>query len=245
MLAVFIFAGTVVAFWIATLKIPDAGSLNDLKVAQSTKIYDRTGKIILWDIHSDIQRTVVPLADISRHIKNATIATEDSSFYQHKGIDLPGIIRATLVNLKSGKLSQGGSTISQQLVKNTLLTTDKTFARKIKEIILTLKIEKKLSKDKILEIYLNAVPYGGSNYGIESASRNFFGKNASAISLAEAAYLASLTKAPTYYSPYGNNQEELAQRKDFVLSKMAELGFAAPEETETAKKKRLIFSRRA
>ena len=187
----------------------------------------------------------MPLADISRHIKNATIATEDSSFYQHKGIDLPGIIRATLVNLKSGKLSQGGSTISQQLVKNTLLTTDKTFARKIKEIILTLKIEKKLSKDKILEIYLNAVPYGGSNYGIESASRNFFGKNASAISLAEAAYLASLTKAPTYYSPYGNNQEELAQRKDFVLSKMAELGFAAPEETETAKKKRLIFSRRA
>ena len=131
------------------------------------------------------------------------------------------------------------------MVKNTLLTTDKTFARKIKEIILTLKIEKKLSKDKILEIYLNAVPYGGSNYGIESASRNFFGKNASAISLAEAAYLASLTKAPTYYSPYGNNQEELAQRKDFVLSKMAELGFAAPEETETAKKKRLIFSRRA
>ena len=241
LLAVFIFAGTVVAFWIATLKIPDAGSLNDLKVAQSTKIYDRTGKIILWDIHSDIQRTVVPLADISRHIKNATIATEDSSFYQHKGIDLPGIIRATLVNLKSGKLSQGGSTISQQLVKNTLLTTDKTFARKIKEIILTLKIEKKLSKDKILEIYLNAVPYGGSNYGIESASRNFFGKNASAISLAEAAYLASLTKAPTYYSPYGNNQEELAQRKDFVLSKMAELGFAAPEETETAKKEKVNF----
>ena len=148
MLAIFIFAGTVVAFWIATLKIPDAGSLNDLKVAQSTKIYDRTGKIILWDIHSDIQRTIAPLADISRHIKNATIATEDSSFYQHKGIDVSGILRATLVNLKSGKLSQGGSTISQQLVKNTLLTTDKTFARKIKEIILTLKIEKNFPKTK-------------------------------------------------------------------------------------------------
>src|SRR3989344_8971042 len=114
---VFLFIGTFVAFWIATLKIPDAGSLNDLKVAQSTKIYDRTGKIILWDIHNDIQRTVVPLADISRHIKNATIAIEDSSFYQHKGLDFSGIFRATLVNLKSGKLSQGGSTISQQLVK--------------------------------------------------------------------------------------------------------------------------------
>ena len=158
LLAVFVFTGTVVAFWITTLKIPDAGSLNDLKVAQSTKIYDRTGKIILWDIHNDIQRTIVPLANISRHIKNATIATEDSSFYQHRGLDFSGILRATMVNLKSGQLSQGGSTISQQLVKNTLLTTDKTFARKIKEIILTLKIEKKLSKDKILELYLNAVP---------------------------------------------------------------------------------------
>ncbi len=241
LLAVFLFTGTVVAFWIATLKIPDAGSLNDLKVAQSTKIYDRTGKIILWDIHSDVQRTVVPLADISRHIKNATIAIEDSSFYQHKGLDFSGILRATLVNLKSGKLSQGGSTISQQLVKNTLLTTDKTFARKIKEIILTLKIEKKLSKDKILELYLNAVPYGGSNYGIESASRNFFGKNASDISLAEASYLASLTKAPTYYSPYGNHREELAQRKDLVLSKMAALGFITPEEAESAKKEKVIF----
>ena len=241
LLAVFIFAGTVVAFWIATLNIPDAGSLNDLKVAQSTKIYDRTGKIILWDIHNDIQRTVVPLADISRHIKNATIAIEDSSFYQHRGIDVPGILRATLVNLKSGKLSQGGSTISQQLVKNTLLTTDKTFARKIKEIILTLKIEKKLSKDKILELYLNAVPYGGSNYGIESASRNFFGKNASDINLAEAAYLASLTKAPTYYSPYGNHQEELAKRKDLALSKMAGLGFITPEEAETAKEEKVNF----
>ena len=239
--AVFLFSGTVIVFWIATLKIPDASSLNDLKVAQSTKIYDRTGKIILWDIHNDIQRTIVPLADISRHIKNAAIAVEDSSFYQHKGVDVPGILRATLVNIKSGKLRQGGSTISQQLVKNTLLTTDKTFTRKIKEIILTLKIEKKLSKDKILELYLNAVPYGGSNYGIESASRNFFGKNASDISLAEAAYLASLTKAPTYYSPYGNHQEELAKRKDLVLSKMAGLGFIAPEEAESAQKEKVIF----
>lgn len=241
LLAVFLFSGTVIAFWIATLKIPDAGSLNDLKVAQSTKIYDRTGKIILWDIHSDIQRTVVPLSDISRHIKNATIAIEDSSFYQHRGIDVSGILRATLVNLKSGKLSQGGSTISQQLVKNTLLTTDKTFARKIKEIILTLKIENKISKDKILELYLNAVPYGGSNYGIESASRNFFGKNASDINLAEAAYLASLTKAPTYYSPYGNHQEELTRRKDLVLSKMSELGFITPEEAKTAKEEKVNF----
>ena len=239
--AFFVFTGVIVVFWIATLKIPDAESLNDLKVAQSTKIYDRTGKIILWDIHNDIQRTVVPLEKISRHIKNATVAIEDSSFYQHRGIDIPGILRAIFVNLKSGRLSQGGSTISQQLVKNTLLTTDKTFARKIKEVVLTLKIEKKLSKDKILELYLNAVPYGGSSYGVETASRNFFGKNASDVDLAEASYLASLTKAPTYYSPYGGHQKELENRKNLVLNKMAELGFIAKEEADLAKKEKVVF----
>ncbi|MEK7130862.1 MAG: PBP1A family penicillin-binding protein [Patescibacteria group bacterium] len=239
--ALFVFTAVVVVFWVATLKIPDAESLNDLKVPQSTKIYDRTGKIILWDIHDEIQRTLVPLEEISRHIKNATVAIEDSSFYQHRGIDIPGILRAIFVNLKSGHLSQGGSTISQQLVKNTLLTTDKTFARKIKEIILTLKIEKKLSKDKILELYLNEVPYGGSNYGIEAASRNFFGKNASDIDLAEASYLASLTKAPTYYSPYGTHQKELENRKDLVLNKMTELGFITKDEAETAKKEKVVF----
>lgn len=239
--AFFIFTSIVVVFWIATLKIPDAESLNDLKVSQSTKIYDRTGKIILWDIHNEIQRTVVPLEEVSRHIKNATVAIEDSSFYQHRGIDIPGILRAILVNLKSGHLSQGGSTISQQLVKNTLLTADKTFTRKIKEIILTLKIEKRLSKDKILELYLNEVSYGGSSYGVESASRNFFGKNALDINLAEASYLASLTKAPTYYSPYGGHQKELENRKNLVLSKMAELGFISNEEAETAKKEKVVF----
>lgn len=235
------FTSVVIIFWITTLKIPDAESLNDLKVSQSTKIYDRTGKIILWDIHNEIQRTVVPLGEISRHIKNATVAIEDSSFYQHRGIDITGILRAIIVNLKSGHLSQGGSTISQQLVKNTLLTTDKTFVRKIKEIIITLKIEKKLSKDKILELYLNEVSYGGSNYGIESASRNFFGKNASDIDLAEASYLASLTKAPTYYSPYGAHQDKLENRKNLVLNKMTELGFITKEESETAKKEKVVF----
>ena len=239
--AFFVFTAIIIVFWIATLKIPDAESLNDIKTTQSTKIYDRTAKIILWDIHNEIQRTVIPLEEISRHIKNATVATEDSSFYQHRGIDIPGILRAIFVNLKSGHLGQGGSTISQQLVKNTLLTTDKTFTRKIKEIILTLKIEKKLSKDKILELYLNEVPYGGSSYGIETASRNFFGKNASAINLAEASYLASLTKAPTYYSPYGAHQKELENRKDFVLNKMTELGFITKDEAETAKKEKVVF----
>lgn len=237
----FLFFGVIIAFWISSLKIPDTASLDDLKIIQSTKIYDRSGKITLWDIHEDVQRTVVPLKKISRHIKNATIATEDSSFYQHQGIDWSGLIRAALVNIRLGRVRQGGSTITQQLIKNTFLTTDRTFTRKIKEIILTLKIEKKLSKDQILELYLNEIPYGGSNYGVEAASRNFFSKTSADLNLAEAAYLASLPKAPTYYSPYGNNRDKLEQRKNTVLTKMAELGFVSAEESETAKSTKVIF----
>lgn len=230
------------AFWVATMKIPDLSSLGERKIIQSTKIYDRTGQIILWDIHENIQRTIVPQENISRHVKNATVAIEDSSFYQHKGIDIAGIVRALSVNLFSGDINkQGGSTISQQLVKNTLLTTEKTFTRKIKEIILTLKLEKSFSKDVILELYLNEIPYGGSNYGVEAASRNFFGKSASDITLTEAAYLASLPKAPTYYSPYGNNRDQLEQRKNLVLNKMAELGFITEEEKEQAQKEEVKF----
>lgn len=231
----------VIAFWVATMKIPDLKSLEERKVIQSTKIYDRTGKIILWDIHENIQRTIVPQENISRHIKNATVAIEDSSFYQHKGVDFGGIARAFLVNLFSGNIKQGGSTISQQLVKNIVLTTEKTFTRKIKEIILTLELEKTLPKGVILELYLNETPYGGSNYGVESASRNFFGKSASDINLAEAAYLASLPKAPTYYSPYGNNKDQLEQRKNLVLGRMTELGFITKEEGEWAKKEEVKF----
>ncbi|RJQ30480.1 PBP1A family penicillin-binding protein [Candidatus Parcubacteria bacterium] len=237
----FLLTGSAVAFWVATLNIPDPESLGELKVIQSTKIYDRTGKIALWDIHEDVQRTVVPMEEISRHVKNATVAIEDSSFYQHKGIDISGIIRAILVNLRTADKTQGASTISQQLVKNTLLTKEKTFARKIKEAILTLKIEKKLSKDEILELYLNEIPYGGSIYGIEAASKNFFGKSSGDLTLAEAAYLASLPQAPTYYSPYGNHPDKLEARKNLVLSEMVELGFIAPEEAEEAKKEKVNF----
>lgn len=241
LIACFTIAGVAAAFWVAALNIPDIASFGEIKVSQSTKIYDRSGKIILWDIHKDIQRTVVPMENISRHIKNTTIAIEDSSFYQHRGIDVWSVLRAILINLKSGKLKQGGSTISQQLVKNALLTSDKTFARKIKEIILTLKIEKKFSKEQILELYLNEVPYGGSNYGVEAAAINFFGKKSSDLSLAEAAYLASLIKAPTHYSPYGNNREELEKRKNLTLKKMTELGFISSTEEDVAKKEKVVF----
>lgn len=232
----------VAAFWVATVKIPDFNSFEGRKVVQSTKIYDRTGKILLWDIHEDIRRTIVPAEQISRNLKNATVAIEDDTFYQHHGIDLKSIVRAFLTNL--GKISihgQGGSTISQQVIKNTMLTTEKSYVRKIKEAVLTLKMEKELSKDRILEIYLNEIPYGGSNYGAETASQSYFGKSANDISLAESAYLAALPQAPTYYSPYGNNREELNQRKNLVLKRMKDLGFITKNEESQAKEERVVF----
>jgi 1A family penicillin-binding protein len=241
LLIVGIIGFAVLALWLGNLKIPDIQSFNERKMVQSTKIYDRTGKILLWDIHENIQRTVVPFEDISRHIKNATVAIEDSSFYQHHGIDPLAILRAIFVDFITGSMKQGGSTITQQLVKNAFLTREKSFSRKIKEILITLKTEKYLSKEEILGLYLNEIPYGGNSYGIEAASQTFFTKKARDINLAEAAYLASLPKAPTYYSPYGDHLEELEKRKNFILKKMTELGFITAEEEKEAKEEKVNF----
>lgn len=235
------FGALVIATWAVNLKIPDLQSFNERKVIESTKIYDRTGKILLWDIHQNIQRTVVAFDQISRHIKNASVAIEDSSFYQHKGIDLKAIMRALFVDFITGSAKQGGSTITQQLVKNAFFTREKSLERKIKELILAIKIEKVLPKEEILNLYLNEIPYGGSSYGIEAASQNFFGKPARQLTLAESAYLASLAKAPTYYSPYGEHRNELEERKNLVLSRMAELEFITKEEMEEAKKEKVKF----
>lgn len=236
-----VFSTTVLALWISKLKIPDFEAFENRKVIQSTKIYDRTGQIILWDVHENIRRTVVPFEKMSRHIKNATVAIEDSNFYQHHGIDFKGILRAFMINIESGSLKQGGSTISQQLVKNTLLTKEKSFVRKIKETIVTLKLEKTLSKEKILELYLNEIPYGGNNYGIEAASQSYFSKSTSELTLAESAYLAALPQAPTYYSPFGNHRDELEKRKNLILKRMLELGFINEEEKVGAEQEKVKF----
>ncbi|MEW5907884.1 MAG: PBP1A family penicillin-binding protein [Patescibacteria group bacterium] len=236
-----IFIMIALTFWMATLRLPDLESFENRKVIESTKIYDRTGKILLWDIHENIQRTVITSDKISPHLKNATVAIEDADFYKHRGIDFKGIVRAILVNIGSISLREGGSTISQQLVKNSLLSGEKSFIRKTKEVILTLKLERNFSKEKILELYLNEIPYGGNNYGAEAASQHFFGKSASELSLAEAAYLAALPQAPTYYSPFGNHRNELETRKNLVLKKMYELGFITKEEEEGAEKEKAKF----
>ena len=231
----------VISIWIATLKIPSLDALDSRKISQSTKIYDRTGKILLYDLNKNIKRTVVGLDQISDKIKKATISIEDANFYTNSGVEPTAIIRALVTNLISGESSQGGSTISQQVIKNTLLTKDKTITRKIKEAVLAVKLNKSMSKDKILEIYLNETPYGGTYYGVEEASQAFFGKPAKDVTWAEAAYLAAIPQAPTFYSPFGSHKKELDIRKDLVLSRLHSLNYINDADYKIAKEEKVKF----
>lgn len=227
--------------WVSTLQIPDLSAFEARKVAQSTKIYDRTGEILLYDVHADARRTIVPFENISDQIKNATIAIEDLEFYTHKGIKPTAILRAVIANLTPGGITQGGSTITQQVIKNSILTTDKTPTRKLKEWILAMKLEKVLTKDEILNTYLNENPYGGNIYGVEEASKTFFGKSAKDIDLAEAAYIAAIPQAPTFYSPYGAHLDRLEVRKNLVLQQMKNNGFITSAEYDAAKEEKVKF----
>ena len=206
-LGAFILLASVASAFYA-IQIPDFNSLQTRKIIESTKIYDRTGKILLYDIHGDIRRTVIPFNKIPQNVKNATIAIEDENFYKHYGVSLGSIVRAFIINMLSGEKSQGGSTVTQQLVKKSFLTDEKTYTRKIKEAVLALKVESKYSKDEILSLYLNEIPYGSNAYGIEAASQNYFGKSAENLTLTESAYLAALPQAPTRLSPFGSHRDE-------------------------------------
>ena len=195
----------------------------------------------MYDVSGNARRTVVASTDISDNIKNATVAIEDAGFYNHGGIRVISIVRAMFDDLLSGGFSQGGSTITQQLIKNTLLTNDKTIARKIKEWILAIKLEKVFSKDDILTLYLNQVPYGGNIYGVEEASKAFFGIDAKDLDIAQSAYLASIPQAPTYYSPSGANTAALTTRADLTLQKMESLGFITTDQYNQALAEKVTF----
>jgi len=222
--------------------LPDPSKISQREIIQSTKIYDRTGEILLYEIHGGEKRTTISIDKIPDYVKYATIVTEDKNFYSHIGIDIKAILRAALSNLKGKKITQGGSTITQQLIKNTILTPKRTFTRKIKEIILALELERKYSKDEILGFYLNQIYYGSNSYGIESAAETFFNKKASELTLAEAALLAALPKAPSYYSPYGSHFKELKKRQEYILDRMAELGYISFSQAKKAKEEKLKFA---
>lgn len=204
---------------------------------RSTKIYDRNGKI-LYEIAGE-ERIIVPLSEISDNMKYAVIATEDSNFYNHFGIDPEGILRAMIKNFEEKKLLYGGSTIPQQLIRTVFFSTEKTIERKVKEIILTLELDRRHSKDQILKWYLNQIPLGSNLYGVEVASQNYFDKSASNLNIEEAATLAAMVKAPSYYS---NNKEQLKIRRNYVIDRMYDEHFISKEEAEKAKKEEFVLN---
>ncbi len=240
-LIIFLLLAGGLVIWISSLQLPDLSNFDQQIMSQSTKIYDRTGTVLLYDFGNSTRRTYEPLDKISPYIQDATISIEDEGFYSHGGIKVSSTIRAALADIFSLKFSQGGSTITQQVIKNALLTQDKTITRKIKEIVLSIKLEQELSKDKILELYLNETPYGGTIYGVQEAAEQFFGKNASDVDIAESAYIAALPQAPTYYSPYGSHLSDLETRKNLVLQKMKQYGYITETQYEQAVNEKVAF----
>jgi len=229
-------------FFYYTYNLPRPENFTETPFIQSTKIYDRTGKTLLYDIYGEEKREIVPFDKISDNLKNAVLSSEDANFYQHNGIDLKAIGRSVLVNLKLQSVSQGASTITQQLVRSVYLTNQRTLARKVREIFLSIELEKKYSKNQIFDWYLNKIPFGENTYGAEAASQTYFNKPASDLSLAQAATLTGLIPAPSYYSPYGSHKNILLQKKDIILNRMEELGYINEKQLADAKQEVIVFS---
>lgn len=237
-----VLAGGIFGYFILRRDLPSLEQILHRHVAQSTKIYDRTGTVLLYEISDGERRTVVSLQNIPQSLRDATVAIEDENFYREPAFDWRAIIRSLLIDLRSRKILQGGSTITQQLAKNAFLSPEQTVTRKLKELILATDLNKYYSKDQILELYLNEIPYGPTAYGVEAASETFFGKNVSNLTLGESAVLAALPKAPTYYSPWGSHQAELLARGRLILQKMKELGYVSEAAYQTALKEKIAFS---
>ena len=235
----FIFLPLVAIVFIQDLPSPDDLSLR--QVPQTTKIYDRNG-ILLQQIYATQNRTLVPLKDIPINLQHATIAIEDKNFYKHPGFDLPSIIRAAYEDI-SGKPIQGGSTITQQLIKSSLLTSARSITRKFKEIILAFWAERLYTKNQILEMYFNQVPYGGTAWGIEAASEVYFNKNVKDVDLAQSAVLAGLTAAPTDYSPFNTNNSTLWKKRQIaVLDQMVDDKYISKDQAIAAAKEQITFN---
>ena len=221
-------------------QIPSPEQLQSRAVPQSTKIYDRNGEL-LYDIFTQQNRTPIKFEDVPLVVRQATIAIEDKDFYKHKGFSLTGVVRGVFVqSLKKGR-AEGGSTLTQQLVKNALLNSERSLVRKIKEFILAVQVERAYSKDQILEMYLNEIPYGGTAYGIEAAANLYFGKYSKDLNLAEASLLAGLPQRPSVYSPYGSRPELAKERQAAVFRRMVEDGYITKDEAEAAKKQPLTY----
>ncbi|MFH1547264.1 MAG: transglycosylase domain-containing protein, partial [bacterium] len=224
-----IFVGATLASVSKSLPNPD--ELLDRESAQSTKIYDSSGPedgTLLYTVYGEYNREFFEIDEVPEHTKWALLAAEDAEFFDHKGVDLLGLARAAYLNLTGGLSGPGASTVTQQLVRNTLLfdflgdaAYERTIMRKLKEILITIQLEKSFEKDEILQMYMNEVALGGTNYGYQAASKAYFGKDVSELTIAESAMLAGLIQAPSYYSPlFGSNPEEATYRQQWVLDQM-------------------------
>ncbi len=226
------------AAWVSK-DLPDPDRLTDREVAQSTKIFDRTGKVLLYEIYADQKRTLIPFSDIPLQLRQALIATEDTAFYEHHGIRPLSILRSVVYGvLGKNRIGGGASTLTQQLVKNAILSNETPWSRKPKELILSVRLEQKYTKDQILQIYFNEIPYGGTNYGVEAAAQSYYNKKTSELDLEQIATLAGLPKQP---SRYLNNLPLLKERRNFVLFRMKEEGYISEEEMEKTQAMNLSF----
>ena len=231
LLLILIVAGGGCGFISATLSnLPD---VSNVRPSASSQIYDVHGNLITT-VHSTENRLPVPLKDVPKDLQNAFVATEDSRFYSHHGIDPVGILRAVWVNIVHSGVSEGGSTITQQLARNAFLSQDRTFKRKISEALLALKIEQHYTKDEILEMYMNQIYFGQGAYGVQSAAHVYFGKDASQLTLAQAALIAGLPQSPNYYSPF-NDLEASKKRQAVVLGQMVKYGYITQEQADQAR----------
>jgi len=226
--------GSAVVFGYFAREVPSPDQLTKRNVEQSSKIYARDGAL-LYNVHGDQNRTLVTLDKIPDDLKKATIAIEDKKFYEHKGFDYQGYVRSVRDVLLDRRVT-GGSTLTQQLVKNALLSPERTVTRKIKEFILSVQIERRFTKDQILQIYLNEIPYGGTAWGAEAAANQYFNKHVSDLSLTESAILAGFPQRPSVYSPFGPDPEAYIERTKDVLRRMREDGYITEDQEEKAVK---------
>ncbi len=242
LVVVVLLCGALIVFglfaWISRT-LPDDNDINNSIVAENTIIYDKTGEHVLYEIHGDEKRNIVPFSDFSDHLKKAFIAVEDQQFYSHGGFNLWGMTRCAIKGV-FGQMC-GGSTITQQYIKNAILGNKKTPIRKIKELIIAYAIEKKFTKDQILEKYLNTIPFGSNYYGAEAAAQGYFGKPVHELNLAESATLAAMVQRPSYYSPYGNNVDKLKLRELTALELMKNEGYITETQLKEARDYKLEF----
>lgn len=215
--------------------LPEVG--NNMRPAVSSQVYDVNGKLITT-LHSDQNRLPIDINKVPQNLQNAFISAEDNRFYEHIGIDPIGIVRAIVANVTHHGISQGGSTITQQLAKNAFLSQEQTLKRKIQEAMLALEIEHKYSKKEILEMYMNQIYFGQGAYGVQTAARTYFNKDVDQLTLNQCAMLAGLPKSPNYYSPF-NNLKAAEERKNTVLDQMAQYGYITTAQAEEAKQEDL------